>query len=47
MPAIASKPSTSKRTTLTLLRQAMQRLAKGGTLIFSTNFREFKLDKAR
>jgi 23S rRNA (guanine2445-N2)-methyltransferase / 23S rRNA (guanine2069-N7)-methyltransferase len=27
-----------------LLRQAMQRLAKAGILIFSTNFRKFKLD---
>jgi len=30
----------------TLLRLAMQRLAKGGTLIFSTNFRKFKLDES-
>jgi len=29
-----------------LLRLAMQRLAKGGTLIFSTNFRKFKLDES-
>jgi 23S rRNA (guanine2445-N2)-methyltransferase / 23S rRNA (guanine2069-N7)-methyltransferase len=34
-----------QRDHVTLIRQALRRLAPGGVLIFSTNLRRFRLDK--